>query len=334
MVTITSLAKDERSARIVLAATAEPNDSRTGRLIAAVGAVDTVRLAQSDGALPTVLDSMEGELWRRQLAPRLLVPVVETARRETDKFGLHVLIPGDKDWPTGLDALGDREPVALWTKGASSLLSMPLRDRVTISGARAATSYGVQVTTELAGELSNEELFIVSGGAYGVDAAAHKAALSVGGSTIAVMAGGLDRPYPSGNSDLLSRVADLGVLVSEMPPGAAPTKWRFLARNRIMAALSAATIIPEAGYRSGSLHVAKEARDLGRPVGAVPGPITSAASAGTHRLIREGVARIVTMTQDVREMVEDPRPSTGRSFGVASPAQRRAAPSSSPQRSL
>lgn len=333
MVTITSLAKDERSARIVLAATSEPDDSRTGRLVAAVGAVDTVRVAMSDGALPTVLDPTEGELWRRQLAPRLLVPVVETARKETDKLGLHVLIPGDKDWPTGVSALRDREPLALWTKGATSFLSMPLHDRVTFSGARAATSYGVHVTTELVAELSNEEMFIVSGGAYGIDAAAHKAALATGGSTIAVMAGGLDRPYPSGNSDLLSRVGDLGVLVSELPPGAAPTRWRFLARNRIMAALSSATIIPEAGYRSGSLHVAKEAHELGREVGAIPGAITSAASAGAHRLIREGIAGIVTTTQDIREMIEESGGNAARSFGATSPGQRRAA-SSSPHRSL
>ena len=323
MVTITGIAKDERSARIVLATTSEPDDSRTGRLVAAVGAVDTVLLAQGDGALPNVLDATEGELWRRQLAPRLLAPVVEIAMKDTDKLGLQVLIPGDKDWPSGLGALRDREPVALWTKGATSSLSTPIRGRVTFSGARAATAYGVHVTTELAVELSNADLFIVSGGAYGIDAAAHKAVLTVAGSTIAIMAGGLDRPYPSGNSDLLTRVGDLGVLVSELPPGATPTKWRFLARNRLMAALSAVTIIPEAGYRSGSLHVAKEAHELGRAVGAVPGPITSAVSAGTHRLIREGIARMVTTTQDVREMVEDKHGKMTRSFGATNPSRYR-----------
>ena len=227
-----------------------------------------------------------------------------------------------------MSALREREPLALWTKGATSFLSMPLRDKVTFTGARAASSYGVHVTTELASDLAGEGRVIVSGGAYGVDAAAHQAALAVGGSTIGVMCGGLDRLYPAGNSELLDRVGDIGVLVSELPPGAVPTKWRFLARNRVLAALSSVTVIPEAGYRSGSLQIAKEAFELGRAVGAVPGPITSAASAGTHRLIREGVAGIVTTAQDIREMIDDTRVNVARSFEAASPGRRRAAPSS------
>ncbi|QZY51321.1 DNA-protecting protein DprA [Leucobacter tenebrionis] len=153
-------------------------------------------------------------------------------------------------------------------------------------------------TGELASNLTHAERIIVAGGAYGIDAA-HRAALATGGQTLAVMVGGLDRLYPSGNRELLARVGDLGLLASEMPPGSAPTKWRFLARNRILGALSGATVVVEAGYRSSSLNVAARAAQLGRPVGAVPGPVTSVSSAGTHRLLRQGVASLVTDAADI-----------------------------------
>ncbi|MBU3995033.1 MAG: DNA-protecting protein DprA [Actinobacteria bacterium] len=307
MVTITSLAQDERTARMFLSGALEPNDSRTGRLVTEVGAVETVRLATTkDAPLPKVLDATEGEFWRQQAAPRLLFEAVKRITGKTDSLALQVLIPGDKDWPKGFAALGDREPLALWVRGSSSFLSSPVEENITFSGARAVSGYGVQVTTELARELARDQYLIVSGGAYGVDAAAHRAALEGGGTTAAVMAGGLGRLYPSGNNDLLEHVGDVGVLVSEVGPETVPTRWRFLARNRLLAALSAATIIPEAGYRSGALHVAVEAFDLGREVGAVPGPVTSATSAGTHRLIREEYAQIVTNANDVRDLLVEP----------------------------
>ncbi len=127
---------------------------------------------------------------------------------------------------------------------------------------------------------------VFSGGAYGIDGAAHRAALASGGSTVAVLAGGLGRPYPAGHTELLGRVGRDGLLLSELPPGAAPTKWRFLQRGQLLAALSGTVLIAEAGYRSGTLHTAARASELGRPVGAIPGPITSASSAGCHRLLR------------------------------------------------
>jgi len=316
MVTITSLAQDERTARMFLGGVLEPNDSRTGRLVAEVGAVETVRLATTkDAPLPKVLDATEGELWRQQVSPRLLIDAVKPLAGRTDALGLQVLIPGDKDWPKGLAALGTREPLALWVRGSASFLSSPINENVTFAGARAVSGYGVQVTTELARELARDQYLIVSGGAYGVDAAAHRAALEVGGTTAAVMAGGLGRLYPSGNSDLLERVGDVGVLVSEVGPDSAPTRWRFLARNRILAALSAATIIPEAGYRSAALQVAVEAYDLGREVGAVPGPVTSTTSTGAHRLIREEYAQIVTNSEDVRDLLVDPDATPPRRIG-------------------
>lgn len=181
---------------------------------------------------------------------------------------------------------------------------VPLTDRVTITGSRAASEYGVQVAGHLASDLAQQERTIVAGGAYGIDAAAHRAALTAGGSTIAVLAGGVDRPYPRGNSDLLARIGDLGVLASEAPPGATPTRWRFMARARLLGALSGATVIPEAGFRSGSLLVATEAHRHSRAVGAVPGPVTSAASAGSHELIKRGRAEIITDTADVTALLD------------------------------
>lgn len=314
MATITSLAKDERAARVALAATLEPDDAVTGRLIAAVGAVETVRLADGTGAFPKKVDAIEAGLWRNKVTPRLDVQAVRRVLAETDRLGLRVLVPGDRDWPTVLNDLGERAPTALWVRGATSFLTAPLSDRVTITGARAATSYGEHVAGELVSDLTHAERIIVAGGAYGIDTAAHRAALATGGQTLAVMVGGLDRLYPSGNRELLERVGDLGLLASEMPPGATPTKWRFLARNRILGALSGATVVVEAGYRSGSLNLAARAAQLGRPVGAVPGPVTSVSSAGTHRLLREGVASLITDATDVAALIDPPAGVSGKAL--------------------
>jgi DNA processing protein len=303
MVTITAVAKDERSARIALGTILEPDDAVTGRLVATVGAVETVRLAAGSGTFPKKVDAVEAELWRKKVAPRLDARTVTRALSETDRLGLGIVVPGDSDWPAALNDLGERAPSALWVSGAASFLTAPLHDRVTITGARAATSYGEHVTAELASELANTERIVVAGGAYGIDAAAHQAARSSGGQTIAVLASALDRFYPAGNHDLLERVGGVGLLVSEMAPGSAPTRWRFFARNRILGALSGGTVIVEAGYRSGSLNVAARAAQLGRPVGAVPGPVTSAASAGTHRLLHEGIASLVSDAADITALL-------------------------------
>jgi len=205
MVTITSLAMDERSARVALAATLEPDDAVTGRLLAAVGAAETVRLAAGTGAFPKKVDAVEAGLWRNKVAPRMDARTVTQALSESDRLGLRILIPGDNDWPTALNDLVERAPTALWVRGAVSFLTAPLSDRVTITGARAAPSYGEHVTTELSSRLTHVERIIVSGGAYGIDTAAHRAALASGGQTLAVMVGGLDRLYPSGNRALLER---------------------------------------------------------------------------------------------------------------------------------
>ena len=303
MDTINELAADERTARIILAIASEPGDTVTGRMIRTVGASETVARAVA-AEVPVGPD---GDTWQRRLAPRIDATQTERVIAEGERHGMQVLIPGDPDWPAGIDALGDRAPVALWAKGDTALLTAPVWDRITVTGARASTGYGEHVTSELTRSAVEDSRQVLSGGAYGIDGTAHRAALASGGPTVAVLAGGLDRLYPAGHTDLLTRVGKEGLLLSEVPPGAAPTKWRFLQRGRLLAALSGTVLIAEAGYRSGSLHTAARAVELGRPVGAIPGPVTSAASAGCHRLMRDGLATVVTGYDDVRELLHTVR---------------------------
>jgi DNA processing protein len=214
---------------------------------------------------------------------------------------VRLLIPGDEAWPTGFDDLGPHAPLALWLRGRESTLATA-DCSIALVGARAATGYGEHVAMEASAGLVDRGYTIVSGAAYGIDGMAHRAALASSGQTIAVLAGGVDRFYPSGHEALLTRIVDEGAVVSELPCGAAPTKWRFLQRNRLIAAMSRATIVLEAGWRSGSLNTAGHAAALGRPLGAVPGPVTSAASAGCHRLIREFDAVCVTSADEMAEL--------------------------------
>src|SRR5699024_662511 len=263
---------DERTARVMLSMMIEPADRTVGRLLRREGAVETLRLLDAGGSMPGV---------RAEEASILHHTAQQFASRGSlgdELAGLldgsyAPLIPGDAHWPVSVDALGDRAPYVLWAKGATSFLAVRQETRVTITGSRASTSYGDHVAGELAHDASHAEQIVVSGGAYGIDGAAHRAALSSGGQTIAVVPGGPDRLYPAGHRDMLERVGDVGLLMSEMPPGAAPTRHRFIARGRLLAALSSATVIVETGARSGSLHVAREAHALGRGVGAVPGPV-------------------------------------------------------------
>lgn len=317
--------QDERQARMALSMIAEPNDQLTGGLLRRVGGIETIRLIQGGDRIPSV-NRADALAWRRRLGPRV-APDVMDQLHAAEAAGYGVLMPGDEHWPAGLADLGAGEPYVLWVRGATSLLGQPMAEQVTITGARAATAYGTHVAQEFASGLAADEITVVSGGAYGIDAAAHRGALAAGGHTVAVLAGGVDRPYPAGNRELFERVADVGATVSEMPPGASPTRWRFLARNRVMAAMSASTVVVEAGYRSGSLNVAGLAHELGRTVGAVPGPITSAASAGAHRLIREGIGQLVTAPSELRGPNRDAaRATESPSIDVKRAAQTRSTP--------
>ncbi len=258
------------------------------------------------------------------------------ARREIDRAaddlellarrGGRLITPDDDEWPIlaftafGGDAVAvkpqGRPPLVLWAIGPARLDETAQRAAAVV-GTRAATSYGEQVAADLAAGLAEQDVAVVSGGAYGIDGAAHRAVLAAQGVTVAVLAGGLDIPYPAGHSGLLHRIASSGLLVTEYPPGVRPARHRFLTRNRLVAAFAGAAVVVEAGLRSGAANTAAWARALGRVVGAVPGPVTSSASTGCHALLRAG-AEVVTRAGDIVELVgrvgelapEQPHPAT------------------------
>ena len=315
-------------ARITLAVLTEPGDPVTGQLVQAIGVTETLALIRDPGAaIPSQVDPVAGVRWRQQAASLQKDALTDELIGLTERHGLRILPPHRPGWPTALADLGHAAPLALWAKGNPELLTASLSSRVTITGARAATGYGVQVTREFAWQLAASPRILVSGGAYGIDAEAHRAALTArSASTIAVLAGGLDRPYPQAHDDLFRRITDQGgLLLSEAAPGYAPTKGRFEARSRLLAAFSAATVISEAGARSGSLRVAVAAYELGRQLGAIPGPITSANSAGCHRLLAEGLAEVTTSVGDVEAML-DPTPAAYQLPPAYQSAARRTAP--------
>ncbi|MGF3055455.1 DNA-processing protein DprA [Microbacterium sp. YY-01] len=290
-------------ARIAWSVITEPGDGVAGTLIAHLGPVEALRVAAGVQALPDALPAARDTLveaqkrWRLRLDRNTLCDAVAAANR----LKVGVLFPDDPLWPKALDDLGNHAPHMLWLRGNREVLTA--QTSIAIVGARAATRYGEHAAAEIAGDLASSGITVVSGGAYGIDGVAHRATLGVDGQTVAFLAGGVDRLYPAGHSQLLERIAATGVLVSEVPCGTAPTKWRFLARNRLIGAASNATVVIEAGQRSGSLNTAGHAATLGRPLGAVPGPITSAASAGCHRLLREYDAACIRHAADARELL-------------------------------
>lgn len=304
---------DEGLARVALSAVSEPGDTVTGTLLQLVGASETLHMVSTHDALPDAIDPTEGEHWRARLSRRLTDADLERIVVDSERRRLTVLTPDDHRWPASMRRLGAASPIALWIAGSEQALAPDHSRRVAIVGARAATNYGEHVASELASELAEGGVNIISGGAYGIDGAAHRGAIaSQPGSTVAILACGLDRPYPAGHAHLFERiVSGGGALVSELPPGSTPTRWRFMQRNRILATLAGTTVVVEAGARSGSLDIAARAHALGRPVGAVPGPITSAASTGCHRLLRERIATVVTSAEEIRELI-DLRESTSQ----------------------
>lgn len=291
---------DDRTARAAWSRLAEPGDAAAGRVVGALGAGPALlALVERPGELSLHLkDARAVAGWRVRLPQADPLRDLATVRR----FGGSLVVPGDEDWPVGLGALGEREPFALWVRGPLAV-AVAARRAVSVVGCRACSGYGEWVAAEFGAGCADRGVAVVSGAAYGIDACAHRGALSAGGATVAVLACGVDRPYPRGNEELIERIAALGAVVSEVPPGSSPTRWRFVTRNRLIAALAAVTVVVEAGWRSGASITAREASDLGREVAAVPGPVTSATSAGCHRLLREG-AVCVTDVAEVLELLE------------------------------
>ena len=300
---------EERFARAAWSGISEPGDGVAGEVVAVLGA-PTALTGVIDRWTPEVFldrlrstnimaDDIERALARWM--PRLESGPTIVALRQAARFGARLRVPSDESWPTPLDDLGHYAPLALWTRGTEQALETFHRS-ISLVGARAATGYGEHVTMEASAGLVDRGYAIVSGAAYGIDGMAHRAALASHGMTVAFLAGGVDRFYPSGHDALLGRIVDHGMVISELPCGSQPTRWRFLQRNRLIAAASLATIVIEAGWRSGSLNTAHHALSLSRPVGAVPGPITSAASAGCHKLIREALVTCVTSVDEMAEL--------------------------------
>jgi DNA processing protein len=211
---------------------------------------------------------------------------------------MRVILPTDSAWPVSLNDLGVFSPALLWYRGHLTGFNR-LERTLGIVGSRVVSSYGQKVTAEIAALAVTEGATVVSGGALGVDAVAHRTALSQSGSTVAVMAGSLDNLYPAGNWQLFDEIGSRGLLLSEMAPDSKPTRWRFLQRNRLIAALSEAVVVTEAGWRSGSINTVNHANELGRRVFAVPGPITSPTSAGCNRIIRDHSAEILLEVNDL-----------------------------------
>lgn len=284
---------DERRARVLLARSAEPYDEKVQALVADLGPVDLVGHALRDRRTP-------GGVGLERLAARLPRAAELDEDRVCRTLGARLLVPGDAEWPVALDALG-APPWCLWVRGPLALDEVGERS-VAVVGARASTAYGEEVAVRLSFALAERGFTVVSGAAYGIDGAAHRAALSADGPTVAALAGGVDVPYPRANADLIAQIGARGLLLSETPPGGAPARMRFLARNRLIAALAAGTVVVEAGLRSGARSTAREARELGRHVMAVPGPVTSVMSAGCHEEIRAG-ATLVTDAAEVAELV-------------------------------
>jgi DNA processing protein len=291
-----------RRARAYLSRVAEPPAPGLSELIDELGPVRTARLVAA-GDVP---DRVAAETGARRADDRTEADLSAIAG-----LGGRLVIPEDAEWPAEAlacfatpTAQADerwRAPVALWVRGAGRLDELGER-AVAVVGARAATGYGEHVAAEFGYGLAESGFLVVSGAAFGIDSAAHRGALAAEGRTVAVQACGLDRAYPAGHHGLLDRIAVSGAVVSEYPPGVRPARYRFLVRNRLIAAFAAGTVVVEAGVRSGARRTATAAAALGRVVMAVPGPVTSALSIGCHLLVRDEQAVLVTR---VAEVVED-----------------------------
>ncbi|MFC7527061.1 DNA-processing protein DprA [Actinoplanes sp. GCM10030250] len=303
---------EDRAARVALTWLTEPGNRTVWAMV------------QQDGAPATLDRLVAGDFpdsrLRAAVTARAVVGdahrIAEIALRQAERLAARVVVPSDAEWPARLSDLArleldtggrinqdTRPPLCFWVRGEGQL-DEALERSVAIVGARAATSYGTHVATEMAYGLAGRDWTVLSGGAFGIDAAAHRGALAANGRTVAVLACGVDRPYPSGNSGLFEQIVDQGLLISEWPIGAEPLRHRFLIRNRVIAAATAGTVVVEAAARSGATQTMSRVLALSRPALVVPGPITSAMSVGCHEILRGNpYARVVTSADDVLEEV-------------------------------
>lgn len=299
---------ENRTARAALTRLFEPGDIVGRALVAKHGAHAALRIAIGARPARPFWDVTAEELAEAlsRWAPRIHDLAPEEDLAAIERLGGGFLVPGDEHWPKGLDDLPDA-PWGLWYRGNLGAGIPALSRCAAVTGSRDSTSYGASVTGDIAYGLAQRGICVIAGLAYGIDAHAHRAALAgtvgEGPATIAVLAGGLDRDYPSGNADLAAAIRAIGLTLSELPPGSAPTRHRFLQRNRIIAALAGVTCVVEARWRSGALNTAQHAETIARHVAAVPGSVHSANSAGCHRLLKEGGAVLVTDAAELTELL-------------------------------
>lgn len=296
------MSESERLARVALGKLTEPGDWRVANLVAELGAVRLFGLLRDERDAGGLLTEVATRL-------RGIDPGADLERAE--RLGIRYVVPTDPEWPKRLaDLMGTASPdgrggppLGLWVRGPRRLDTL---DRsVAVVGSRHATTYGAEVARGIADVLARADWKVISGAAYGIDQAAHRGALTVEGANVAILACGVDRAYPTAHRDLLAHLAETALVVAEVPPGCAPTRGRFLSRNRLIAALARGTVVVEAAIRSGALNTAGWATRLNRHLMGVPGPVTSAQSQGIHQLIRNGEATLVTQGGEVLEVVGD-----------------------------
>jgi DNA processing protein len=303
---VTAVNDEVRLARAYLMRVAEPPATALHGLVAVRGAVRTAELVRADRVSAQV---------GAETSARRHIELADADLEAAGKLGARLVVPEDDDWPawqllclTAPTLHRERwavAPLGLWVRGDSATMADAFDRAVSVVGARSATGYGEFVAAETGYHLARADTTVVSGAAYGIDGAAHRGALAAEGLTVAVLACGVDLPYPLGHAALIDQIVARGLVLSEYPPGTPPAKHRFLVRNRLIAALSSATVVVEAGRRSGARNTATTAKCLGKPVLAVPGPVTSAASAGCHELIHDGAA---TIAGSVAQIVEETTP--------------------------
>lgn len=279
----------DRQARLIISISGEPGDERVGQAVAEFGAAEAVELWLTGYGAEAMCKSVD-----RVMNSALVEQAVKSLNSVRGRF----VTPADEEWPDSLDDLDISAPIGLWCTGEGSLSQITQRS-LAVVGARSATAYGQRIAHEISVQAASENVGVISGAAYGIDAAAHRGALAGQGKTVAVLACGVDVAYPVSHRGLLSNITDSGVVVSEAPPGAKPHKHRFLIRNRLIAALSQSTVVVEAALRSGSLSTSNWAYVLNRQIWGIPGPITSATSAGVHVAIRENMMKIATSVDDI-----------------------------------
>jgi DNA processing protein len=286
----------DRQARLIISISGEPGDERVGQAVAEYGATEAVERWLSGYGAEAMCKSVD------QVMNSALV---EQAVKSLNSVRGRFITPADEEWPDSLDDLDISAPIGLWCTGGGRLSQITQRS-LAVVGARSATSYGQRIAHEISVQAASENVGVISGAAYGIDAAAHRGSLASQGKTVAVLACGVDVAYPVSHRGLLSNITDSGVVVSEAPPGAKPHKHRFLIRNRLIAALSQSTVVVEAALRSGSLSTSNWAHVLNRQKWGIPGPITSATSAGVHAAIRDNMMKIATSVDDILQDFKAP----------------------------